>query len=99
MKHLRYLNAVLTVLAVLLTANLYVQLTAPSGGAAAAAWPLIDTAHAQSDGKKGVGSQAARQAEMAESLKRLVQSVDNLSGKLDRPLPVQVQNFPAASGG
>jgi len=95
MKTLRYLNSVLTVIAVLLTLNLYVQLTAPAGATAAS---FATPAHAAPDSKRGVGSQAARQAEMTKALQELVKTTQTLNLTLtNRSTQVQVTNFPAAT--
>jgi len=86
MKTLRYLNSVLTVIAVLLTLNLYVQLTTPAGGNVASfATP------------RGVGSQAARQNEMTKAIKQLAKTAEMINVTLTTgdPLRVKVENFPA----
>ncbi|MEE9404963.1 MAG: hypothetical protein V3V20_08715 [Algisphaera sp.] len=93
MKHLRYLNSVLTVIAILLTLSLYTQLTSPSHGPVAS---FATPAHA-AERAKGVGSQAARQEAMVKSLESLVKSVDQLNANLTNgSARVQVENFPAA---
>ena len=89
MKTVRYLNSVLTVIAVLLTLNLYVQLTV--GGPAVAS-----TAHAADTAKKGVGSTAARQAEMVRSLDELVKVNTLINQTLtNATISVKVENLPA----
>ena len=78
MKQLRYMNSVLTVIAVLLTLNLYAQLTGtPAGGVVSTA----QQAHA-ADRAQGVGSQAARQQEMVDQLRSLNETVSTLSTTL-----------------
>ena len=58
MKTLRYLNTVLTVIAILLTLNVYLQLTGtPAGGAVSVA----QEAHAADKPARGVGSSAQAQ--------------------------------------
>ena len=93
MKTLRYLNSVLTVIAVLLTLNLYVQLTAPAGGNVAS---FTTPAHA-AEAKRGVGSQAARQNEMTKAIKQLAKTAEMINVTLTTgdPLRVKVENFPA----
>ncbi len=93
MKTLRYLNSVLTVIAVLLTLNLYVQLTAPVGPTAVS---FATPAHAAAKDKRGVGSQAARQGEMINAIKQLAKTTETIKATLSgAPLRVQVENFPA----
>lgn len=96
MKTLRYLNSVLTVIAVLLTLNLYVQLTAPAGATVAS---FATPAHAAADEKRGVGSQAARQAEMVNAIKQMAKTTEMINATLTGgdPLRVKVENFPAAN--
>lgn len=94
MKTLRYLNSVLTVIAVLLTLNLYVQLTAPAGSPAVS---FATPAHA-AEAKRGVGSQAARQNDMIKAIKQLSKSAEMINVTLTSgtPLRVNVENFPTA---
>lgn len=93
MKHLRYLNSLLTVIAVLLTLNLYVQVTAPASVTTAV--NLATPAHAAAKDKRGVGSQAARQGEMIAAIKQLAKTTETINATLSgAPLRVQVENFP-----
>jgi len=88
MHTLRYTNRVLTVVAVLLTLNLYAQFTAagPSTAAPARADSLA----------KGVGSQAARQAEIAKGVQQIGRTVEAMNQALtDGSVRVKVENFPA----
>lgn len=72
MVSLRYLNGVLTVIAVLLALNFWT--VAGSGSLTGA----VQTVEAQADSGRGVGSTAARQQEMVQALSRIQQSVDRI---------------------
>ncbi|MEM9420225.1 MAG: hypothetical protein AAGA25_14395 [Planctomycetota bacterium] len=89
MKTLRYLNTVLTVIAILLTLNVYIQLTGtPAGGAVSVA----QEAHA-ADKPRGVGSSAQAQL---DQLKEINENLARLSGKLtDGSVRVKVDSLPA----
>lgn len=63
MRSLRYLNTVLTVIAILLTLNLYTLWTATPGGA------LLD--HAQVAEAQGVSNAGAQRKEMVDLLKQI----------------------------
>ncbi|MEO1237302.1 MAG: hypothetical protein AAFX76_10995, partial [Planctomycetota bacterium] len=93
MNSLRYLNRVLTVLAILLTVNIYVQLT---GTAAGSAVSTANVAHARGDTPKGVGSTAAREQAQLEELRSLNRAVAQLNTTLTNgSVRVGVDNFPA----
>lgn len=92
MKTLRYLNTVLTVIALLLTLNLYVQLTGTPAGAMVS---TANEAHAAAE-PKGVGSTAARQQAMVEALDSLNTSVSAINKTLtDGSVRVRVDSLPA----
>lgn len=74
MRSLKYLNTVLTLIAVLLTLNLW---TAWTASPAAERIHFAAPAHAQ-----GVGSTAERQVQMVQELKSLNQSVSRLEKTL-----------------
>ncbi|MEM1028433.1 MAG: hypothetical protein AAGJ38_10150 [Planctomycetota bacterium] len=90
MKTLRYLNTVLTVIAILLTLNVYLQLTGtPAGGAVSVA----QEAHAADKPGRGVGSSAQAQL---DQLKEINANLSRLSGKLsDGSVRVKVDSMPA----
>jgi len=90
MKTLRYLNTVLTVIALLLTLNLYVQLTGtPAGGMVSPA----SEAHAAET--KGVGSSAARQQQMVKSLESLNSTLSSMNQTLTNgSVRVRVDSMP-----
>ena len=90
MKTLRYLNTVLTVIAILLTLNVYLQLTGtPAGGAVSVA----QEAHAADKPARGVGSSAQAQL---DQLKEINANLSRLSGKLsDGSVRVKVDSMPA----
>lgn len=92
MKTLRYLNTVLTVLAILLTLNIYLQLTgSPAGSTVSTA----NEAHAATDKPRGVGSSA--QAQLDE-LKSINDTLNQLAGRLtDGTMRVKVDSMPAQS--
>jgi hypothetical protein len=73
MRSLRYLNAVLTVLAVLLALNLWTTWT---GGPA---WDRSAMAARGEEGGAGIPNSAQQRAEMIDLLKRLVQENNDLS--------------------
>ncbi|MEM9913879.1 MAG: hypothetical protein AAF911_02845 [Planctomycetota bacterium] len=89
MKTLRYLNTVLTVIAILLTLNVYLQLTGtPAGGAVSVA----QEAHAADKPARGVGSSAQAQL---DQLKEINANLSRLSGKLtDGSVRVKVDSMP-----
>ncbi len=90
MKTVRYLNSVLTVLAVLLTLNLYMQLA----GAPAGSLPGTSVAQANNE-PRGVGSQAARQQAIVDELKALNATVRQLQASLaDGSIRVKVDALP-----
>jgi hypothetical protein len=91
MKTLRYLNTVLTLIAVLLTLNLYAQLTATPAGAAVS--PTTQALAA--DQPRGVGSTAAREAAQLEELRDLNAQVARLAAALtDGSVRVKVDSMP-----
>lgn len=90
MKTLRYLNTVLTVIAILLTLNVYVQLTGTSAGAAVS---TVQEVHAADKPTRGVGSSAQAQL---DQLKEINANLSRLSGKLaDGSMRVKVDSMPA----
>ncbi|MEL7087029.1 MAG: hypothetical protein AAGL98_01075 [Planctomycetota bacterium] len=92
MKTLRYLNTVLTVIAVLLTINVYVQLTGSPAGAAVS---TATQAHA-ADKAKGVGSTAAREQAQLEALRDINVNLKAAVAKLsDGSVRVKVDSMPA----
>lgn len=77
MKTLRYSNTILTVIAVLLTLNLYITLAdSPAGSTLSAA----NEAHAAE--ARGVGSQAERQQEILKALTDMKASVEKINTTL-----------------
>jgi hypothetical protein len=83
MRSLRYLNGVLTVLAVLLTLNLWGQWhSAPD-----ATLPAVDRAHAQ-----GRANPAQQRMEMIGQLKKVNKQLGSISDRLDKPFEVEVAN-------
>ncbi len=74
---LRYANAVLTVIAMLLTLNLYVLLAGTPAGSA-----LSPTSEARAGDARGVGSQAERQQEILQALVELKLGVDQINTTL-----------------
>jgi hypothetical protein len=91
MKTLRYLNTVLTLIALLLTLNLYVQLTATPAGAAITA----GTAAHANDRPRGVGSTAAREAAQLDELREINATLTVLTAKLgDGSVRVKVDSLP-----
>ncbi|MEM7626841.1 MAG: hypothetical protein AAF333_14700 [Planctomycetota bacterium] len=92
MKTLRYLNTVLTVIAVLLTLNVYLQLTASPAGAAVSS----ATEARAADKPKGVGSTAAREQAQLETLRDINNNLVALGAKLtDGSVRVKVDSMPA----
>lgn len=90
MKTLRYLNTVLTVIAVLLTLNVYVQLTGSPAGAAVS---TVQEAHAAEKPQRGVGNSATAQL---EELREINNNLNRLAGKLtDGSIRVKVDSMPA----
>ncbi len=88
MRNLRYLNGILTVLAVLLAVNTWVLI---AGSPAGALLSPTGEAHAQ-----GVGGNAERQAQVVDELKKLNGSVNDLSSQLKAGLNVKVTSMPKA---
>jgi len=89
MKTLRYLNTVLTVIAVLLTLNVYVQLTGTPAGSAVS---VTQEAHAADRPTRGVGSANAAQL---DQLKAINENLSRLAGKLtDGTMRVKVDSMP-----
>ncbi|BAM03592.1 hypothetical protein [Phycisphaera mikurensis] len=84
MPALRYTNAVLTLLAVLLSANLWVLVSGPSNG-------LASEAHAQ-----GVSNTAQRQVEILEEIKVANEQLRAINSNLIGGVKVEVV---AAPGG
>ncbi|MEM8737221.1 MAG: hypothetical protein AAGG38_01920 [Planctomycetota bacterium] len=94
MKSLRYLNSVLTVLAILLTLNVYLQLAGTSAGAAVS---TVNVAHAK-DRPKGVGSTAAREQAQLEELRNISRTMTQLNTALTNgSIRVKVDSLPAQS--
>ncbi len=90
MTTLRYLNTVLTVIAVLLTLNVYVQLTGSPAGAAVA---TIQEAQAADKPARGVGNSPTAQL---EELREINNNLNRLAGKLtDGSMRVKVDSMPA----
>lgn len=88
MKSLRYLNTVLTVIAILLTLNVYVQLTGTPGGGVVS---VAQEARADAP-KRGVGSSATAQL---NELKEINDNLSRLAGKLtDGTMRVKVDSIP-----
>ena len=77
MKTLRYSNAVLTVMAVLLTLNLYVLLAGTPAGST-----LSAATEARAGDARGVGSQAERQQEILQALTDLKLGVEQINTTL-----------------
>lgn len=73
MHSLKFLNSILTVLAVLLSLQLYTSWSAPT------APTLATPAHAQEGG--GIPNAGAQRREMIDLLKRLSQQVEELNGQ------------------
>lgn len=94
MKTLRYLNCVLTVLAILLTLNVYVQLTgSPAGGSLSMTTPAhAAPAPLAEKPVRGVGS--SPQAQLDE-LKQINETLSQLTGRLtDGTMRVKVDSMP-----
>lgn len=88
MSTLRYLNGILTVLALLLGLHVWVLL---AGSPAVAGFlPDGNTAHAV-----GVGGTAERQVEIRDELRALNKEVSAMSAKLDAGLEVSVTSMPS----
>lgn len=86
MRNLRYLNGILTVLAVLLAVNTWVLV---AGSPAGAVLSPTTQAHAQ-----GVGGAAERQAQIVTELKSLNNAVKGLDAKLNAGINVKVTSMP-----
>ena len=93
MKSLSYCNRVLTVIAVLLTLNLYVQLTGTAGGAVVT--PVTE-ARADRGPDRGVGNAAAAQL---DQLRQINVGISALAATLvEGTVRVKVDSMPAAAG-
>ncbi|MEM9753498.1 MAG: hypothetical protein AAF916_08945 [Planctomycetota bacterium] len=86
MRSLRYLNGILTVLAVLLAVNTWVLI---AGTPAGTLLSPANEAHAQ-----GVGGNAERQAQIVAELKSLNSAVKGLESKLNAGINVKVTSMP-----
>ena len=86
MPALRYTNAVLTLLAVLLSANLWVLVSGPSAG-------LATEAHAQ-----GVSNTAQRQVEILNEIEYANEQLKAINANLIGGVKVEVVSMPAADG-
>ncbi|MEM1027101.1 MAG: hypothetical protein AAGJ38_03370 [Planctomycetota bacterium] len=86
MRNLRYLNGILTVLAVLLAVNTWVLI---AGSPAGALLSPTNEVHAQ-----GVGGNAERQAQIVAELKELNGTVNGLSSQLKAGINVKVTSMP-----
>ncbi len=86
MQSLRYLNGILTVLAVLLALNTWVLI---AGTPAGTALSTANEAHAQ-----GVGGAAQRQAETVDQLKTLNKTVEAMNKQLQNGVNVNVKTMP-----
>lgn len=86
MRSLRYLNGILTVLAVLLALNTWVLI---AGTPAGAALSPANEAHAQ-----GVGGAAQRQAEVVDNLKTLNKTAEAMNKLLQQGVSVNVKTMP-----
>ena len=94
MKTLRYSNAVLTVIAVLLTLNLYVLLAGTPAGSA-----LSAATEARAGDARGVGSQAERLQEIHQAMTDLNLSVEQINTTLTGgALRVKLEGAPAEQG-
>lgn len=86
MRSLKYLNSILTVLAVLLSLQLYTTWMSP------AAPSLASEAHAQ----EGIPNAGAQRKEMIDQLKRVSQQVEELNGQFKSGTArVRVEAMPA----
>ncbi len=86
MRSLRYLNGILTVLAVLLAVNTWVLI---AGTPAGAVLSPVSEARAQ-----GVGGAAERQVEIVNQLKALNKSVTALEKTIQQGVTVNVKTMP-----
>lgn len=77
MRSLRYLNTVLTLIAILLTLNLYVGWTTTPGGELLS---IASEAHAQESG--GIANAGAQRKEMIDLLKQMNASVNEMQKTL-----------------
>jgi len=82
MRSVRYLNGVLTIIAVLLTLNLWAQW---HGGPGSNQLPAMPRAAA-----KGMPNPGAQRMEMIGQLKKLNEQVSVLTKQLETPIAVQV---------
>lgn len=89
MKSLRYLNLVLTVIALLLSLNLYVQFAdGPAGDM------LSPATKAYAGEARGIGSQGERQQVMIEELKSMNAKLDRIDSTLNnKTIKVQQQGL------
>ncbi len=93
MKTLSYCNRVLTVIAVLLTLNLYVQLTDTAAGGVIA--PVAE-AHAAPRPERGVGNAATAQL---DELRQINSNLNTIAATMiDGTVRVKVDSMPAAAG-
>ena len=84
MPALRYTNAVLTLLAVLLSANLWVQVSGPAGTG------LATPANAQ-----GVGNSSQRQVEILKQIENANDQLRAINSNLIGGIQVEVTSMPA----
>ncbi len=89
MRSLRYLNGILTVLAVLLAVNTWVLI---AGSPAGAVLSPVTPAHAQ-----GVGGAANRQVEVVDQLKALNKTATALEKAIAQGVNVNVKSLPKKS--
>ena len=85
MPALRYTNAVLTLLAVLLSANLWVLVSGPTGSG------LTAEVHAQ-----GVSNSAQRQVEILNEIEQANEQLRAINANLIGGLRVEVTSMPAS---
>jgi hypothetical protein len=90
MRSLRYLNGVLTVLAVLLTLNLWTQWQAAPG---TAALPQVERAHAQ-----GLANPDEQRMQIIDLLKQANVQLESISKRLDEPITVRLPDEQAPDG-
>lgn len=93
MRSLRYLNTILTLIAVLLTLNLWTAWTASPS-------PAVDfatEARAADDRPSGVGGSAARQKAMVDELKSMNKKLDSIETTLTSgKMRVKIDSMPAS---
>ena len=76
MRSIRYLNVVLTVIALLLTLHLWTLWTSPASGRSPSDLISEPAAHAQS----GIPNAAAQRVEMIKELKKVSKNMEELTG-------------------